>query len=260
VQDIQRLRATFDEDAERYHRCRPGYPAQLFDDLAAAGVSPGARVLEIGCGTGQATAALAERGYQVLAVELGPAMAALARRQLSHFPAVEVVTGAFEEWPLPTEPFDMVFSATAFHWVDPAVRVAKAAAALRPGGLLATVATEHILGGSEAFFAAAQRCYERWDPATPPNLRLQPAAEIPTDPEEMGPWFAPPRFHRYERDLPYTTAEYLDLLLTYSGHRALPRPQREGLLACLAELIDREHGGRIVKRYLTELRLARRAA
>jgi hypothetical protein len=58
--------------------------------------------------------------------------------------------------------------------------------------------------------------------------------------------------------LSYSTADYLDLLLTYSGHRALPTAQRIGLLDCIAQLLDRNHGGRVVKRYLTELRVARR--
>jgi SAM-dependent methyltransferase len=132
--DYLRLRRTFNEDAERYDRARPRYPKQMFDDLAAAAVTPGARVLEIGCGTGQATVALAERGYRILAVELGAEMAMVARRNLARFDSVEVVTAAFEDWPLPDEPFDVVFSATAFHWVDPAVRVSKSADALRPRG------------------------------------------------------------------------------------------------------------------------------
>lgn len=255
-----RLRRTFNEDAERYDRARPRYPAQMFDDLAAAAVPPGARVLEIGCGTGQATTALAERGYRIVAVELGPEMATVARRNLARFDSVDVVTAAFEEWPLPEEPFDVVFSATAFHWVDPAVRVLKSADALRPGGLLATVMTGHIAGGSEEFFVAVQDCYERFDPATPPGLRQQFAADIPEDDRELvsSGRFGPARFHRYEWELSYTTAQYLDLLLTYSGHRALPAVQRSGLLNCIARLIDENHSGRVVKRYLTELRTARR--
>jgi SAM-dependent methyltransferase len=258
--DYLRLRTTFDEDAERYDRARPRYPAQMFDDLAAAGVLPGARVLELGCGTGQATVVLAERGYRIVAVELGPDMAAVARRNLARFGSVEVVTAAFEDWPLPDEPFDVVFSATAFHWIDPAVRVSKSADALRPGGVLATVSTEHIAGGSKEFWVAAQDCYERFDPATPPGLRQQPASEIPQDDRELvsSGRFGPATFHRYEWDASYTTAEYLDLLLTYSGHRALPAGQRSGLLNCITRLIDEDNGGRIVKRYLTELRLAQR--
>src|SRR5690349_15130736 len=102
VEEAGRLRVTFDEDAERYDRARPGYPAAVFDDLlAVAGLGPGARVLEIGCGTGQATVPLAERGCRIVAVELGAELAAVARRNLARFPDVEVITGAFEPWPLP---------------------------------------------------------------------------------------------------------------------------------------------------------------
>lgn len=258
--DYVRMRQTFNEDAGRYDRARPRYPVQLFDDLAAAGAGPGARVLEIGCGTGQATVPLAERGYRVVAVELGADMAALARHNLAGFDSVEVVTAAFEEWTLPDEPFDVVFCATAFHWIDPAVRVVKSAAALRPGGLLATVSTHHIAGGTEAFFIAAQHCYERFDPATPPGLRLQPADDIVADAEELtsSDRFGPATFHRYEWEQAYSTAQYLDLLMTYSGHRALPTGQQRALLDCLAHLIDVNHGGHLTKRYLTELRLAHR--
>lgn len=256
----ERLRATFTEAAELYDRARPGYPAQLFDDLAdLAGIGPGSRVLEIGPGTGQATVPLAARGCQVVAVELGADLAEVTRRKLADFPEAKVVHAAFEDWPLPVEPFDLVLSATAFHWIDPRVRVAKSAHALRPGGHLATVATHHIAGGSAAFFAEVQDCYERFDPATPPGLRQQTAPEIPADPEDL-PGFAPPQFHRYEWEQPYSTAQYLDLLLTYSNHRALPDAARTGLLACIANLIDTRHGGHLTKRYLTELRLAARSA
>jgi SAM-dependent methyltransferase len=256
------LRRTFDTAAELYDRVRPGYPAALFEDLAAlARVGPGCRVLEIAPGTGQATESLAARGCTVLAVELGAEMAAVARRRLVRYPDVDVVVAPFEQFPLPAEPFDLVLCATAFHWLDPVVRIVKAAQALRPGGGLAVIDTHHVAGGTEGFFADAQACYERWDPSTPPGLRLQTADAIARDAAEIdrSGLFGPVTFRRYETDIGYTTREYLDLLLTYSGHIALPDAARRGLLACIASLIDRDHGGRIVKRYLTELRLARRS-
>jgi SAM-dependent methyltransferase len=254
------LRQTFDTAAERYDRARPGYPVQLFDDLVAiCGLEPGARVLEIGCGTGQATVPLAERGFRVVAVELGSSLAAVARRNLAKFPSVEVVASAFEDWPLPAEPFDLVVCATAFHWLDPAVRVGKAAAALRPGGSLAVISTEHIAGGTEAFFVDVQACYERWDPATPPGLRLQPADAIPPGSDEIdrSGVFGPATRRRYEWEQTYSTDSYLDVLLTYSGHLALPSELRAGLLECIAALIDTRYGGTISKRYLNELTITR---
>ncbi len=260
-EDRERLRRTFDEDAARYDRARPGYPAAVFDELASEEAPP-ARLLEIGCGTGQATRALAARGYRITAVELGAGMAALARRRLESIPeaSAEVIVAPFEEWRLPPEPFDVVFCATAFHWLDPAVRVARCAAALRPGGLLAVLSTQHVAGGSERFFAAAQRCYERFDPSTPPGSALAPAADFPQDQTEFlaSGRFGPVSFFRYEEELTYSAEEYRDVLLTYSGHRAMAAPAREGLLDALTELIAAEPGGRITKRYLFELRLTRR--
>jgi SAM-dependent methyltransferase len=260
TQDRERLRVTFDQVAELYDRARPRYPSALFDDLASlTGIGPGTRVLEIGPGTGQATVPLAERGCRVVAVELGGDLAAVARRNLARFPAVEVVTAAFEDWPLPAEPFDVVLAATAFHWIDPAVRVTKAAAALRPGGALATVTTEHVAGGDESFFAEAQACYERWDPETPPGgAPLRPATEIPSSSEELdrSHRFGPATFRRYEWERSYTTESYIEVLLTYSGHRSLEPTAQASLLDCIAHLIDTRHGGRITKRYLTELRVA----
>jgi SAM-dependent methyltransferase len=253
------LRERFNEDAELYDRARPGYPGALFDHLAqVACIGPNCRVLEIGCGTGQATLPLAERGCEIVCVELGASMAAVAQRKLARFPLVRVEVAAFEDWPLPNEPFDMVFAATAFHWIDPSVRVRKAADALRRGGALATIATHHVAGGDEAFFADAQACYERWDPATPPGLRLQPSSEIPFDSDDLNQSdrFGPAAFRRYEWEVAYTTSSYIDTLLTYSGHRALPTDARAGLLGCLADLIESSYGGRIRKRYMSELRVA----
>jgi SAM-dependent methyltransferase len=223
----------------------------LFDALADV---LGRRVLEIGCGTGQATLPLAKLGHAITAVELGAEMAAVARRKLAAFPQVQVVVSTFEDWPLPELPFDSVFAATAFNWVDPAVRMTKAADALKPGGTLAVVSTDHIAGGSERLFVDVQRCYERFDPTTPPGLRLLPAAQLPQDSGEFdrSGRFGPVRFARFEWEHEYTTAEYLDLLSTYSGHRAMATDARAGLFRCIAALIDGQ-GGRIAKRYLTQL-------
>jgi SAM-dependent methyltransferase len=256
------LRETFDEDPERYDRARPRYPAELFDDLTElAGLRPGDRILEIGPGTGQATVALAQRGYAIVAVELGAGLAALARRKLAPFAGGEVVNAAFEDWPLPPEPFRAVFAATAFHWIEPAFALERAAAALQPGGALAVVTTRHVAGGDEAFFTAVQDCYERFMPGTPPGPRLSPAARVPSEREalEAGGRFERAVARRYERDIDYTTAEYLDLLCTYSNHRALEPDARDALLHCIARLMDERHGGRVAKRYLNELVVAYRA-
>jgi ubiquinone/menaquinone biosynthesis C-methylase UbiE len=259
-EESEQLRRTFNSVAERYDAIRPAYPRQAIEDLAAvAGLGEHSSILEIGCGTGQLTVALAALGVTVTAIELGDALAGVARRNLARFPAARVLTGAFEDMPVPDQGYDLVVAATAFHWLDRATRVDRCARMLRPGGWLAVIDTEHVAAGTVDFFHAAQTCYETWDPATPPGLRLKPVDEIPAARPELddAPAFGPVELRRYTWETTYTTAQYCELLLTYSGHLALADDRREGLLACISDLADRKFGGRVTKGYLTELRLTR---
>ena len=115
-------------------------------------------MLEVGCGTGQATLPLARRGYEILCVELGENLAALARDNAAEYPRVEVVTSDFEKIPLPQGPFDLLVSATAFRWLDTAVAYPKAAGSLKPGGAIALFWNEHVHTDKDrGFFEAAQR-------------------------------------------------------------------------------------------------------
>ncbi len=123
--------------AADYDRVRSSYPASLVDAACStARLDRGSRVVEVGCGTGKLTGALVERGLHVDAVDPGAKLAEIARRRLGES-LVRFHLGSFEAVELPVRAFDAVFSATAFHWVDPAVSWAKAARLLRPGGALA---------------------------------------------------------------------------------------------------------------------------
>jgi len=126
----------FDRVAEAYDRHRPAYPDELVDAASrAAGLRPGDPVLEVGCGTGKLTAALVHRGLDVVALDPGPSMIEYARHAIPPGEA-EFVEARFEDAELPSEGFAAVFSAAAFHWIDPEVSWAKAAAMLRPRGSL----------------------------------------------------------------------------------------------------------------------------
>jgi hypothetical protein len=79
-----------------------------------------------------------------------------------------------------------------------------------------TIATHHVAGGDEGFFVEVQACYERWDPDTPPGLRLPAAAEVPAVRDELdrSGRFGPVEFRRYQWERSYSTAGYLEVLLT----------------------------------------------
>ena len=136
----RRYGKVFDEVAEEYDRHRPAYPDELIDQACqVAGIGSGDHVLEVGCGSGQLTRALVARGLHVTAIEPGESLLALARQHLEGAGEVEFVNAQFEDATLPREGFQAVFSASAFHWIDPEVGWQKAADVLVPGGTLALV-------------------------------------------------------------------------------------------------------------------------
>jgi SAM-dependent methyltransferase len=136
----RRYGTVFDEVAVDYDRHRPAYPDALVDQACqAAGIGSGDHVLEVGCGSGQLTRSLAARGLHVTALEPGENFVALARRNLAGSGGVEFLTAQFEDALLPREQFQAVFSASAFHWIDPRVSWQKAADVLVPGGTLALI-------------------------------------------------------------------------------------------------------------------------
>ena len=136
----RRYGKVFDEIAAEYDRHRPAYPDELIDQACrVAGIVSGDHVLEVGCGTGQLTRGLVARGLHVTALEPGKSLIALARQNLEGAGEVEFVNAQFEDPLLPREQFAAVFSASAFHWVDPKVSWQRAADVLVPGGTLALV-------------------------------------------------------------------------------------------------------------------------
>jgi SAM-dependent methyltransferase len=234
------LRGGFDADAETYDRTRPVCPDALFDDLVRlAGLRPGDRVVEIGCGTGQATVPLAERGLAVTAVELGPALAEVARRKTARFPGVRVITSSFEDWQdTEAAPVRAVAVFNALHWVDPAVRYAKPAALLPAGGALVVVGCHWTRpADAEPFWSDVQEDYQAVGFAGSP----------PPPPEQVGRWHFPGEARAYFDEVAscrypfrwsYTAADYLAQLATQSGTRALGPGRSAEFLARVGRRLD----------------------
>src|ERR1035437_4644060 len=167
--DRRELGRVFNEVPELYDRVRPTYPDELFADLVAiTGMERRSSVLDVGCGTGQATRLLAALGYSVIAVEPGAGMAALARQHLAAFRNAEVETSAFEEWDDGGRRFDVLVAASAWHWVDPSAGWRRAHDVLRPGGWMALLGNVVVRRpGEPEVYAETADLHEQFSPGNP---------------------------------------------------------------------------------------------
>jgi SAM-dependent methyltransferase len=224
---------SFGAIAELYDRARPSYPPALIDALLER--SP-RRVLDVGCGTGIATALLAQRGCEVLGVEVDARMAAVAAAK-----GLAVEVARFEDWEDAGRRFDLVTSAQAWHWVDPLHGALKAAAILAGGGgvgllwnlgepppavrdALVPVYARLAPELSDAFSAVPERRGVRVDP-TVEGLERSGA-------------FAAAEVRGFAWSQTYDTDAWVARVSTKSEHQTLPRELRERLLAGVRDALD----------------------
>jgi SAM-dependent methyltransferase len=201
------------------------------------------------------------RGLVLTALEPSPAMARLARRNTADLPAVRVEEASFEDWPLPLEPFRLVASAQAWHWVQPEVGYAKARDALGTGGTLALVwntatGEENRAGPGAELEGEIEEVYRRETPSLSQGV---PGEREPDRQEEIAASgsFVQVVREDYPWSTSYTSDQYLSLLRTQSDHRLLDPPILERLLSGI-EVVLADHGGKIDQRYVAKLYLARR--
>jgi SAM-dependent methyltransferase len=251
--------ALFDASARAYDRFRPCYPDPVINEVASLSrIGPGSRLLEVGCGTGQATLALARRGFFIDCVDPGKNMMAVARKKCAQWPRVTFLAEKFEAAPLEPRAYDLVFSAHAFHWVAPAVRLKKAARLLRGKGSLALLynypapADDEVM---ERLSSLIQResggLLSAW----------QYSREVQSWAREISAsgLFEDLSVCRHSWRQGYTADAYVGLFRTYSDFLSLPATLQERVARCIHRFITR-HGGSICRPYHSLLIHARKSA
>ena len=258
MNDNNTLKHTFDEVARLYNEIRPRYPEELFIKLIeATGLQPGSTLLEIGPGTGQATTPLAKAGFELTAIELGVELAEVARYELQAYKNVQIITGAFEEIALPESSFELVFAATSFHWLDPAVRFVKIHKLLKNGGHLAIIHTHHTSDEKgDFFFNASQAIYHKYDftdkdkkPEFLKNKDLKP-----TELDES--LFRLKYFQSFPVVIKYSAKQFVKLLNTYSNHLIASQPVQQSFYGEMEALINDRFQGAIEKHFSMSLTIA----
>jgi SAM-dependent methyltransferase len=256
-------RLVFGEVAELYERHRPAYPDVVIDDLVSlAGLKAGSCVLEIGAGTGKATAMFAARGMSVVAVEPSAEMAAVARRVCAAYPSVRIESSDFERWDPKGRTFPLVFAAQAWHWVVPASGFAKAASVLRPGGVLAAFWNRPMWARAplrevliDAYREAAPEVLEETDPMHPANSPSGDESEWRAG-VEAADGLGAPDVREYEWSATYTGSDYASLLQTHSTVRVMEDGRRRALVEAVASAVE-AHGNVLELPLVTRVYLAR---
>jgi SAM-dependent methyltransferase len=242
-------RSTFEEQADLYEEIVSEYPEELVEDiLRLSGIPSEGRILEIGCGSGNATVSFARRGYSILGIELGERLAALASKNCRTYPGVTILKSAFEDWVVEEKAFDLALAADSFHWIPAKVGYPKVSKALKDSG-------------SAAFFWRA-----------PVDPRTDWSRAIDTLYQESAPEFVNPdkRFtsewligigkknfeesrcfgevatQQYFWSKELTGEEYIKGLRTFSMHHGIDEEKRERLYGGIFEIIE-QYGGTIAQ-------------
>jgi len=257
---VREQRLVFGEVADLYNQARPSYPPELIEylsELATLGPGPApGRVLDVGCGTGKATVLIAAPGLTGIGLEPDPDMAAVARHNLAPFPTWSVTQGEFEDFdPSSDGRFDLITSAQAWHWLDPARRFGQAARLLRPGGWLALF-WNRTAADDSSVRRDIDGVYAELFPTLSPHGWLT-VGQPPVGTPPPGTALGNPNWRIFPWVQRYTTATWTDLVQTHSDHRLLAPEQRQVLLGRLTEVIE-GHGGAFDHPYDCWLWTARR--
>jgi SAM-dependent methyltransferase len=254
---VMERRFTFDQVADIYSTVRPAYPESLVDDvLSFAALARDDAILEIGCGTGQATRSFAARGFPMFAIDPGAEMLRAACASLVEFANIEFAQATFETWSGKPASFRLIIAAQSWHWIEPQLRYVKAAELLSPSGSLAVFG--HVPVGlpaalREPFRQAFLRHVGAW--GRPPEAWYLPDGPFEKWFDESG-LFGPVEHRSYPWQWRHNASSYVDFLRTRSDLRMLGAATREALLEEIAVAIG-DHGGTFEVDYQTHLYIAR---
>lgn len=261
-------RTHFDEIVVNYDKARWEYPPELFADIFEYNdKNIGKNALEIGAGTGKATAPFLETGYSVTAIELSANMAEFARNKYKNYKGFNVIVSAFEEIELKENSYDLIYAASAFHWVDAEVGCPKALRLLKRGGTFALFRNNLIRGYEvyeeteelyEKYYLSIYQANKSSSPKTYEDLSSPSGIYHGYRFNNMEQYeFVDITMKFYEVTLSYSADEYIALLETYADYRDLPESNKEALYAGIKETIKR-HGGYCKQDYLFQLYMGRK--
>lgn len=261
---IKGLEWTFNTVAAEYEKFRPGYPDDLYRTLFNyKNIDSSSDVVEVGIGAGQATLSVLEKGCNLTAVEYGENFSRLCEKKFEEYKKFSVITGKFENVPFADLQYDLVYSASAFHWITENIGYPKVYAILKSGGAFARFANHpyHDKGNPvlsaeiDKLYAVYYYQYYGKDIPSQKEYSEDQAVQKAYIAEKYG--FADIRHAMFYRTRTFSAKEYVELLGTYSDHIAIEEKIRMEFFAKIEETINK-YGGSLTIYDTIDLQLARK--
>ncbi|MEZ4753570.1 MAG: class I SAM-dependent methyltransferase [Bdellovibrionota bacterium] len=258
---LEICRSTFDEIARLYDEARPCYPTQLVKDVLRHADLPasGAKVLEVGSGTGKGTEHFISNNFELCCVEPGPKSIEIARSKLAGFQNLSFINKKFEDLDVPKSSYDLVLSGQAFHWINGVISFTKAADVLKVGGSLALFWNTLVADRTD-LDQALDGVYSKYVPllsretveSLPENIILTQKQYL-----QSSGYFESIKTKRYTWMVDYTAEAYIRLMQTFTHVHLLSAGVKRALFdGVRAEIINQ--GGVYTKSYKAVLIAARK--
>jgi SAM-dependent methyltransferase len=257
--NIRGLETKFNEVYAEYDKWRPTYVSELYKDIMDfKQINQYSNVLEIGIGTGQATVPILEKGCFLTAIELGDKLTEYTKQKFNKYNNFNVKNMAFQDYECPPDSFDMIYSATAFHWIPEEIGYPKVYEILKSGGIFARFANHPYKDkGNQELDIAIQEVYSKYMPASKlsPEYGENQCEKMAEEIKKYG--FIDVNYKLYHRTRTFNAKEYVSLINTYSDHRALEENKRSEFYKEIENVID-NYGGKITVYDTIDLQLARK--
>jgi len=251
----QENRVHFDEIVVNYDKARWNYPEQMYKDIFEYnGLEKGKKAIEIGAGTGKATTPVLNAGYDVTAVELGVNMAEFILEKHKGYKNFNVIVAAFEDVTLTEGIYDLIYAASAFHWVNAEIGCPKVFRLLKPGGTFALLRNNVYTADGDALYEEIQAAYKKnyFSYYTSKERMIRHSNKDLMEPagikqgfgfEDLSTYgFGDIFLKFYEQTFTNNADEYIASMDTLSDHRKLPEDNRAALYSEVKEAIIK-HGG-----------------
>lgn len=234
-----------------YEIARPGYPIELFNDIVDfSKLKNDAEVLEIGSGPGQATDYFVKNRYSITGLEIEEKQVQYLLEKYSEYHNFNSICSSFEEYEGSKGTYDLIFSATAFHWIKPEVGYPKAYNLLKKNGVIAVFwHMSSIVEPQTEMLIEIRNIYRKLAPEFDDYVSLNEAEDLHNlrlSEIQTNNLFDRPVSRIYRWDDEYTTERYLKLINSFSNFHDLDSDKKKAILETVADYINSKNGKIVV--------------